>query len=146
MDLPLLKDIHLPEPVGSFPLGYGVFVLACAFLVLIASYPLFRFFYAKTKKYRALVALEELNVSTVENVAKISVLLKRVCLVKNKNAAVLFGRAWLDFLDAHTDIKMNKSQEKLLMSAPYMLKTQTLSQNDFDAIKQYARSFLEKNL
>ena len=145
-NLPLLRDIHLPEPVFWVPLGYGVLIFAGLVLAAVVLWPVARFLYRKTKKYYALNALKNIKENGIESVVEMSVLLKRVCLLKHKSAAVLFSKPWVEFLNAHTDFKLTEKQEEILSAAPYMAKNTPLEKEDFEALKKYAQNFLEKNL
>ena len=55
-NLPLLKDIHIPEPVTRFPLGYGMIILLVLLFLLVLFLPYIRKLYLKSKKRSASIA------------------------------------------------------------------------------------------
>lgn len=145
-DLPELRDIHLPEEITRFPLGYGVicFFVILALLVLILPY--LRHLYLKSRKYYALNLIKAINKADMEGVCKISEVLRRVCKVKHKKAVSLYGKDWAEFLQKKTSHQIAKKQMDLLINAPYAPSVANVQEKDFEALKSFALLFVEENL
>ena len=85
-NLPLLKDIHLPEPIWWFPMGYIWILIIILPLLILFFYKIFRLFQSKSKKYYALVLLNSAMDNNLQSAIKISEVLRRICIYKYKNA------------------------------------------------------------
>jgi hypothetical protein len=124
-----LKDIHLPPPVGWWPLApgwYGVMVLVFILLAFITAVIYKRHLNALPKKH----ALSLLKIYTAQyekdhNVqlasARISELLKRVALVyfPRHQVASIHGQAWIEFLN-QTSKGINFGPVKtMLLDSPF---------------------------
>ena len=141
-----LKDIHLPDDIWMFPLGWAsVTFFVLMFCLLIFSPFLYKLWRQNKKRY-ALKMLENIKTKDVSGVARISELLRRICILKYPDAVALFGDKWLSFLKKHNKSALSKSQKNLLCQAPYMPQDKAVLNEDFDAIKAFAHSFLEDNL
>lgn len=145
-NLPELRDIHLPEEIGLFPLGYGTIVLIVLLISLIALFPYFRRLYLQSKKKYAFDILNALQEQNMQSVCKISELLRRICKIKHKKAVALFGPAWIDFLNQTAANKLSEAQIKILVNAPYAPETLNIPEQDFNAVKDFAKSWVEANL
>lgn len=145
-NLPELRDIHLPEEIGLFPLGYGTIVLMVFIVCLIALLPYFRHLYLQSKKKYAFDILNALQEQNMQSVCKISELLRRICKIKHKKAIALFGPAWIDFLNQTAAKKLSDSQIKILINAPYAPETLNIPEQDFNAVKDFAKTWVEANL
>lgn len=145
-NLPELRDIHLPEEITLFPLGYGSLFFMVVFVCLIALTPYFRHLYLQSKKKYAFDYLAALTTQNMQSACKISELLRRICKIKHKKAVALFGPAWIDFLNRTSAIKLSDSQVKILANAPYAPATLDLSEEDFKALKDFAKKWVEANL
>ena len=107
-----LRDIHLPDPVGLWPLAPGWWIAGVILLVIgVAIFRLIRKRIRKGAPRRN--ALRELasHYRTFENdgnerkyIININVLLKKVAAnyYGKPKVAKLSGEAWLAFLDKHT--------------------------------------------
>ena len=141
-----LKDIHLPDDIWMFPLGWAsVTFFVLMFCLLIFSPFLYKLWRQNKKRY-ALKMLENIKTKDLTGVARISELLRRICILKYPDAVALFGDKWLSFLKKHNKSALSKSQEDFLLYAPYMPQNKEIYYEDFDAIKAFAHSFLEDNL
>ena len=120
-NLPELRDIHLPDGVSAFPPAYGWWViLAVALLtgLLLYAAAIIR---KKSKKLYALHLLKNIYCNnTIRSAVEMSAILRRICVYKYPDAAVLFGREWLDFLNAHCKSKLEGRPAQLLLDAPYI--------------------------
>ncbi len=103
-----LRDIHLPEPIDAFPYAPGWWILLGILLVIIGY-----FVYRRIQYYRAIRLLkpakQELaqlasltsNEINAASIARLSALLKRVCLLyfDRHQIASLNGARWVEFLN-----------------------------------------------
>ncbi len=107
-ELAKLHDLHLPDPIGWWPMAAGWYLLIIFALVLSALliYSLRRFNENGRAKREALLLLRDYEQEYQRGAdsqfisMKISELLRRVALVYFPRAEVagLKGKAWLDFL------------------------------------------------
>lgn len=124
-----LRDIHLPEPIGWWPLAPGWYLLGFVLLALmgIMAYALRRHRLNGRAKRQALKLLATYHRDYLErseaqlNAARVSELLKRVALVyfPREKVAGLQGDVWITFLnETSKGIDFKKVQHALLV-APY---------------------------
>ena len=118
-NLPLLRDIHLPEENFIFPLGYGwlLFLLFPVFIYM--GYKIFKYCKSKSKKYYALWLLQNADTDTLESAIKISEVLRRICILKYAEAVSLFGDNWVNFLNNHSTKNLTSGAADILVYAPY---------------------------
>ena len=90
-NLPLLRDIHLPEESLFFPLGYGWILIFAMPIVIYFCYRIFKYAQTKSKKYYALMLLKNAGDNSLESAIKVSEILRRICMYKYKNAVSLLG-------------------------------------------------------
>lgn len=145
-DLPELRDIHLPEPIGLFPLGYGFVCLMIIVACLIVIGPYLRHVYLKSKKKYAFDLLEKITDADMLSVCRISELLRRVCKIRYKKAISLYGSDWAIFLNTHAKKKLSDAQMDILINAPYAPETYQVLRDDFISIKNFAKQWVEINL
>ncbi|KTD11643.1 hypothetical protein Lgra_1101 [Legionella gratiana] len=133
-----LKDIHLPTPIGWWPLAPGWYVVI-ALIVLISIFISYRIYtnyrHAKAKKHALLLLMnyqkqyeKERNVALAS--AHISELLRRVALAyyPREEVASLHGEDWLRFLnETGKGIDFNLVRN-MLLDAPFKT-DQTLDLN-----------------
>ena len=124
-----LKDIHLPHPVGWWPLASGWYVLIGIIfigLIFIVYFSYQRYLGTQAKKQ----ALALLQVYAVEYTktgdtqltsARISELLKRVALVyyPRQHVAGLHGEEWINFLNSTGQGVDFKSIKTMLLDLPF---------------------------
>ena len=104
-----LKDIHLPEPVGLWPIAPGWYGLAVLVLlgILVLTYFIHRQHKNARAKKQALQLLDTYKTQYVHDgnaqlmSSRISELLKQVALVyfPRREVASLHGEAWIEFLN-----------------------------------------------
>lgn len=101
-----LKNIHLPDPVSIFPLAIGWYILIILTLIIAGVYFWWKFKYIKRQKYirniyHMLAILYKGNANNNETIAEVSILIKRVAMMKfpEQQPHKLFGEQWLIFLD-----------------------------------------------
>ncbi|KTD66264.1 DUF4381 domain-containing protein [Legionella spiritensis] len=124
-----LRDIHLPAPIGWWPLAPGWYFLALGVLVLLLVAVFFihrRYSYGRARR-QALQLLaryrqEYMNEGNSQvTSAKVSELLRRVALVyfSRERVAGLQGDAWIEFLNSTgKDINFSAVRE-CLIELPY---------------------------
>ncbi len=108
-ELAQLRDIHLPQPVGWWPLAPGWYVLAILVLLMLCTlgYMLRRYYLNGQGKRQALLLItlyqqqHERDANSQLTSARVSELLKRVALVyfPRERVASLQGERWLAFLN-----------------------------------------------
>jgi len=124
-----LRDIHLPDPIGLWPLAPGWYLLALVFfLVLVAIVFFIRRTYLNGNHRREALRLLKLfqkqyqdGCDSQQTSAFISELLRRVALVYFPRAEVasLQGKSWIGFLnDTGKGLDFNLV-EKELLDGPY---------------------------
>jgi hypothetical protein len=103
-----LKDIHLPEPIGIWPLAKAWWFLVVFLLILgIVIWGLYRYrtqylikreFLSRLREYKIEYKASQ-NTSLALN--KLALLLKQVALFyyPRKQVASLYGLAWIEFLE-----------------------------------------------
>jgi len=145
-ELPL-RDIHLPDPIGWWPLAPGWWILLIGIPVLIfALVWLWRFLRRKTPRKLALAELEAIAKSAEDNrgqVRQIAILLRRTALSVYPRADVagLVGEEWLDFLDNPLKRKdFSEGAGRLLIEAPYRREVDT----DLDALFALCREWVKR--
>lgn len=123
-----LRDIHLPEPVGIWPLAIGWWSLILL-TVLLSS--LFVWWWLHRRNTVPVVKLALRELATLETLAglspedscrRLSILLRRVCLslYPRETVAGLTGEDWLAFLDrAFKEPRFSVGAGRHLIAAPY---------------------------
>jgi hypothetical protein len=124
-----LKDIHLPAPVGWWPLAPGWYVVIITFFILVAVITMVlytRHRNARPKKHalsllKKYVAQYEKDHNAQLASARISELLKRVALVyfPRDHVAGIHGLYWIEFLN-QTGKEVNFEPVKsMLLDSPF---------------------------
>ena len=109
-NLPELRDIHLPDGVSPFPPAYGWWVILGSVLLLLVLTELFLIIRRKSKKRYALYLLQHIPQDNIAAAAlQISEILRRICVFKYKEAAALYGKPWLEFLNQHSKKQTGRS-------------------------------------
>ena len=145
-----LKDIHLPDPVGVWPLAIGWWLLAIVIVAIIVGGILWLRRRYKKNAYRreALAYLEALQARAQDHdpiavATQLSSLLKRVAitLFGRHDTAGLNGSAWLRFLDekGSTDA-FSQGPGKVLGDDLYKPNPQV----DLTALFQLSKQWIEK--
>ncbi|WP_131782517.1 DUF4381 domain-containing protein [Legionella gresilensis] len=132
-----LHDIHLPDPIGWWPLAPGWYI--AGFLILLISSLLIRIVYRqhkyarpKRQAYQLLVSYEQdflQNGDVSATCAKISELLRRVALVyfPRQDVASLQDDNWINFLNQTSkNVNFNAVRECLLI-LPYQGRSQMVN-------------------
>lgn len=125
-ELPL-KDIHLPDPIGWWPLAPGWWLVAIGItLILALLYWLYRKLTRETTVKAARQAFLKLKRDTkmdeLHKIAALSVLFRRtaVSLFPRSDTASLTGEGWLKFLQRPLqDSRFTNGVGRLLNEAPY---------------------------
>ena len=146
-ELPL-HDIHLPEPVGWWPLAPGWWLLLVLMLAVIA-WLFWRWRRQQRGEHALDVALHELDRlqgkhgnNTKALLCELSVLLRRVAISQygRQQVSGLTGNAWVKFLDdkAGKPLFGNKLSH-LLTEVPYRPETQAETTVVLQATRQWIK-------
>lgn len=121
-ELENLRDIHLPDPVGWWPLATGVWVLIALVSALALSLWGWRALRRRALRYRALAELDVLAKDPrLEGKAlaeRIEVLLKRLFLQRDPQLAASHGERWIESLTTG-DAPMPEDIARAIAQAPY---------------------------
>jgi hypothetical protein len=148
-----LRDLHLPQFIGTWPLAPGWWVLIGLLLLLFA--------YLSRESYRKWrhnaprrLALRELNrvrgeydrgVDKVTLGKELSELLRRAMLAyaPRRQVAGLTGDSWLEWLDRGLDEQLfSKGPGRILESLPYLSREQQDREFDIDELTDAVRQRL----
>ena len=130
LDLPL-RDIHLPDAVGFWPLAYGWWILVFLFVVMIAL-SIFLYYRNQRKRYSA-ISLAKKELAEIQEtfsrdnnperlVREVSILIRRlaISLFPRTDVAHLTGDSWLQFLDQQVEgHPFSTGEGRILVDAPY---------------------------
>ncbi|KTD19803.1 DUF4381 domain-containing protein [Legionella londiniensis] len=144
-----LRDIHLPPPVGWWPLAPGWYVLALILLLmlfffLICLYRAYCYGQAKRQALKLLAKYKKLHQEEQNSQltsARISELLRRVALVyyPRSQVASLKGDDWLSFLQSTAkQVDFNEVREELLI-LPYQARQERDLEGLFKAAEIWIR-------
>lgn len=148
-----LRDIHMPEPISTWPLapGWYFLYLLLLFLTIVIIYFIYQFWkkhclkkqiFHELQKIETLMLTEE---STAQAISKISILLKRIAFLKYPRVTVasLHGNEWLTFLDYTGKTQaFTQGVGKLLVTLPYQKQQELIPAEFFDCIKKWIRQNL----
>jgi hypothetical protein len=147
-NLPELRDIHLPiGGVSVFPPAYGWWVILLLAVFLLLLIWLVRLMMQKSKKRYALEFLDKEPHNDITSAINMSGILRRICIYKYSHAVTLFGKDWIDFLNAHGKRQISGKTAQLLIDAPYINKeSKTYSFLDINDLYYFCKSWIEENL
>ncbi len=147
-NLPELRDIHLPDGVSIWPPAYGWWVVLGGIILALVCHRLFFYIRSKSKKLYALHLLQNIHCNnSINSVVQMSEILRRICIYKYKEAAVLMGEEWLNFLNSHCQKKLKGKTARLLLEAPYLPpNTKGYTSADVISIREYCREWIGENL
>lgn len=148
-NLPELRDIHLPtEGVSVFPLAHGwwvVLLLLISLLVLARLFVWVKRTSARIYARKLLAPLQQEN--NMAAAVKMSELLRRVCVQKYPAAVSLYGREWIDFLNARSKLKLDDKTAELLQNAPFMPhNTPKYQEKDLQNLWRFCYEWIGANL
>lgn len=128
-ELAQLRDIHLPDPIGWWPLAPGWYLLLILTLLATATiiFIVMRYYRNGACKRQALRLITEYQQEYSKHnnpqlsASRLSELLKRVALVyfPRKKVAGLQGKAWVEFLNVTSKGLDFKQVNKELLEMPY---------------------------
>ncbi len=146
-ELPL-RDIHLPDPLGWWPLAPGWWLLVLLMLAVIA-WLFWRWRQQQRGEHALDVALHELGYlqgkhgnNTKALLRELSVLLRRVAISQygRQQVAGLTGDAWVKFLDDKAGKPLFGSKlAHLLTEIPYRPETQAETALVLQATRQWIK-------
>ena len=121
-----LKDIHIPEPIGIWPLAWGWYGLIGLLIVIIIAliYGIKRIKQRAAIKSAAklLAAIKQQKQDNLQSLADLSIWLRRVVITvaPRSDVASLTGTAWLNYLDSvFTDAPFSQGVGRCLADSPY---------------------------
>lgn len=150
-----LRDIHLPEPVGLWPLAWGWWLL----IALLAAALLAGLFYwrrhQRQRRYRQQAKAElasayrdyREHADTALYLQRLSTVLRRTALsaFPRSQVAGLKGEAWLEFLDQTLPgehAPFTQGEGRVLALGPYQPKPRA----DVEALHRLATDWIENHL
>lgn len=146
-DLPL-RDIHLPDPVGWWPLAPGWWLLVALMLAVFAVL-IWNWRRQKRGEHALELALYELErlqgkygANTKDLLRELSVLLRRVAISQfgRQQVSGLTGAAWVKFLDDKAGKQLFGGKlAHLLTEMPYRPETQAETAALLKAIRYWIR-------
>lgn len=148
-NLPELRDIHLPtEGISIFPLAFGWWILPLAIVAFFAIIRLILILRRQSKKLYARYLLNKTaKENTLDSAAKMSEVLRRICLKKYPEAIAYTGKAWTDFLQKKCKKSMNDKVQNLLQTAPYRDENDTyFSPQDIADLRKFCFAWIGENL
>ena len=145
-NLPLLRDIHLPPESFGFPLGYGWGIFLLGIVLVFLSLFVVRKVHQKSKKIYALMLLNKAFDNDLKSAKNVSEVLRRICLYKYQEAATLFGREWISFLNAHSKSQISGEAADLLIYAPYLPENKAPKKESYEKLRLFARQWIGENL
>ena len=147
-NLPELRDIHLSDGVSAFPLadGWWLTLAGIVLLFLLTQFILYLRRYSKARY--ALKLLREISDENVVEAAKqMSEILRRICVFKYKEAAVLLGPDWVAFLNKKTKTPLNGKTAELLINAPYIPQQSTVyNLQNLEELRRFCQKWIGENL
>jgi hypothetical protein len=150
-----LRDIHIPEKADFWPLAIGWwFVIAVIFLIIIyISYKVYKVKRRKRlfDKFLSECGYGELSnekiktLDTKDLTSNISIFIKRLEIIKNKNVKDMYGEQWADYIIDKTRLKdVSSAAQGYLSQAMYMNKNFVDSRINLELIK-ILRKYLRNN-
>lgn len=144
-----LRDIHLPEPIGWWPLamGWWLVIAATCFILLGIGYYYWHKRYPSTLRI-ALTLLTKLQQRQMQQpdqnyLAELSIIIRRVALTRfpRSDVAYLHNDAWLRFLD-HTGktTAFTQGPGQCLAQGPYRQHTDINWSAVFSCVTQWMKT------
>lgn len=144
-----LKDIHLPDAIGLWPLapGWWIVISLATALTLWLCWQAWQRHLRNRAKKRALVLLQKFKQryqqqgNTTETAALLSTLLRRVAIAyfPRHDVAGLKGANWVNFLDSHAKQSLFAPIKELLLALPYQGKSEQSLSPLFDACESWIK-------
>lgn len=147
-NLPELRDIHLPNGVPFFPPAYGWWIILAVVICSILLFKLFTILKRRSKKIYALKLLERINSNSIVPAAvEISEILRRICIYKYPQAAAIYDKEWIEFLNAHTKQTLGDKSASLLINAPYIAaNSKEYTIHNINDLTEFAKIWIGENL
>jgi len=144
--LAAMKDIQPPEPIGTWPLAYGYWLLLAVTLVAIVAcaFWLIKRHRRCAAKREAIAQLDKLDTSHRQLAIEINALLKRSAMsyTPRENIASIDGDSWYAWL-RQQDNKMDDALPKLLAKR---YQAQALTTAEAKQLKIAAKQWLNNAL
>lgn len=149
-----LRDIHLPDPVGLWPLAWGWWLLIALFAIALMAGLYHWRRHQRQRRYRrqAKAELESAyrdyrdNGDTSRYLQNLSLTLRRAALTAfpRSQVAGLKGEAWLEFLDQSlpgSQTPFTQGEGRVLALGPYQPKPQA----NVKALHRLAKDWIENH-
>lgn len=149
-----LKDIHLPDPVGLWPLAWGWWLLLVAIILTVAVGMILLRRKQARNRYRALARVEleraklifEQDKDTASYLQHVSIILRRAALTGCGDSyhANLSGEAWLQWLDDQYSARQKNftaGPGRVLLLGPY----QKAPEADVESLHKLALEWLAQH-
>ncbi|MBP5215350.1 MAG: DUF4381 domain-containing protein [Alphaproteobacteria bacterium] len=148
-NLPLLRDIHLPEEgISFFPPAVGWWLIPLLLLSVYLLFVVIRHLKRASAKIYARHLLKPLKQKyDIATAAKISEILRRICLRKYPEAVSCFGDEWLVFLRHKAKANLSEKAGDLLKNAPFLpADNKDYSKEDVDDLWLFCYEWIGENL
>lgn len=147
-NLPELRDIHLPDGVSAFPIAHGWWFLLVGIVLLFLLVQFILYLRRYSKARYALKLLKEISAENIVVAAKeMSEILRRICVLKYKEAAVLLGNDWIVFLNKKSKTPLEGKTAELLLNAPYIpQESSTYTNDDLENLRRFCQKWIGENL
>ncbi len=147
-NLPELRDIHLPEGVSLWPIGYGWWIILITISTTLILLKTWNYLRRKSKKLYALRQLKKsAGKNSVKTAAAISEILRRICMYKYPQAVSLSGDEWIKFLTKQGKFNLEDNVKEILLNAPYMPDDSSdFDSNDMAKLYEFCKSWIGENL
>ena len=114
-----LRDIHLPQPIGWWPLAPGWWALIALVCALVVAALVWTWMRRRSARFLALRELEAIKSERQDEfLTQVSSLLRRVARRRSAGADVLTGEAWSAFL-MEGKHGLSSDSAALLATGPY---------------------------
>lgn len=147
-NLPELRDIHLPDGVSVFPIANGWWLILAGIVLLFSLIQFILYLRRYSKARYALKLLQEISAeNVVESAKEMSEILRRICVLKYKEAAALLGNDWIEFLNKNSKTPINGKAAELLINAPYIPEeSSTYTNDDLEELRRFCQKWIGENL
>jgi hypothetical protein len=147
-NLPELKDIHLPTyDVSAWPPAAGWYWLLVALIVAFVAFKAIIWLRRKSAKLYAKHLLGAVAENNIAGAAKMSEILRRICVYRYPEAVALSGAQWIEFLNGKSKTKMNEKMANLLQNAPYIPHESAIfAIEDVQNLRKFCLNWIGENL
>lgn len=148
-DLPLLRDIHLPdEGISFFPPAIGWWLIVLFLVSVVFIYKIVGWLRRTSAKLYARHLLQPLKRGhDIKSAVKMSEILRRICIRKYPEAVAYFGDEWINFLLKKSHKTLSSQTADLLKNAPFMPEdSNNYTAKDVDDLWLFCYEWIGENL